>query len=289
MPAQIRIETVLRHKLAAVLLEHPTGIDPQLGYRLVEQTSRMPQDWFQPIPFGDAYNKLKATGTNWKTLSADELSARVRTEPKWRNRLRQVVRHFRDEHWMEDDAHGTWRLSSTGLAQAKALNAAELSFAERGVLAVHSKSPPVRAATGAEAATTAERERVLREIFARRGQATFRDALLRAYGGKCAFSGCDAVEALEAAHVMGVAAGGSDQPANGLLLRSDLHTLFDLNLIGVDPTRRVLALAPTLLGTDYREFQGRSIREPEPATLRPAEATLHLRWSMFLAACGTGR
>jgi hypothetical protein len=46
------------------------------------------------------------------------------------------------------------------------------------------------------------RQRVLAQIVRRRGQQEFRERLLAAYDGRCAITGCDAVEALEAAHIV---------------------------------------------------------------------------------------
>lgn len=77
------------------------------------------------------------------------------------------------------------------------------------------------------------RERVAREIAIRRGQAGFRNQLLEAYGC-CAMSGCTVASALEAAHIMPYQGPGTNHPSNGLLLRADLHTLFDLGLLSVD-------------------------------------------------------
>lgn len=48
---------------------------------------------------------------------------------------------------------------------------------------------------------TGERERRLREVVVRRGQPEFRSRLIAAYGGRCAVTGCDALAALEAAHI----------------------------------------------------------------------------------------
>lgn len=74
---------------------------------------------------------------------------------------------------------------------------------------------------------------VLRQIRQRRGQAKFRDALRKHYGDRCAMSGCDLLDVLEAAHIRPYSDTSSHDVRNGLLLRADLHTLFDLNLIGV--------------------------------------------------------
>lgn len=52
--------------------------------------------------------------------------------------------------------------------------------------------------------------------------------LLKAYGGKCAITGCDVLEALEAAHIYPLQGVATNDASSGLLRRSDLHTLFDL-------------------------------------------------------------
>lgn len=77
----------------------------------------------------------------------------------------------------------------------------------------------------------AERRRVLREISLRRGQSQFRERLIRRYGLRCQISGYDFAAAVEAAHVRPYAAYEENGAGNGLLLRSDLHTLFDLGFI----------------------------------------------------------
>jgi hypothetical protein len=75
------------------------------------------------------------------------------------------------------------------------------------------------------------RNRVRREIVQRRGQRKFREKLLKAYGYRCAICGCDCVDVLEAAHVPPYLDGATNHITNGMLLRGDLHTLFDLQKI----------------------------------------------------------
>lgn len=75
------------------------------------------------------------------------------------------------------------------------------------------------------------RERVLGQIVRRRGQQEFREKLLVAYEGRCAITGCDAIEALEAAHIVPYLGTETNHVQNGLLLRADIHTLFDLGCL----------------------------------------------------------
>src|SRR5579862_5392280 len=81
-------------------------------------------------------------------------------------------------------------------------------------------------------------------IAVRQGQPRFREALLGAYGGRYAISRCDVAEVLEAAHVLPYRGKQTNHVQNGILLRGDLHTLFDLGLIAVETRRFSLVLSP---------------------------------------------
>jgi hypothetical protein len=63
------------------------------------------------------------------------------------------------------------------------------------------------------------RDRTLASIVRRRGQPQFRERLLAIYDGRCAISGCNAVEALEAAHISPYKGRHTNHPQNGLLFR----------------------------------------------------------------------
>lgn len=99
-----------------------------------------------------------------------------------------------------------------------------------------------------------------RAIVERRGQKRFRARLLRHFRGRCVVSGCDVEAVLEAAHIEAHADGGNYGLGNGLLLRSDLHTLFDLGLLSFDPVGDdlVIAFATHVRRSDaYRHLHGR--------------------------------
>jgi putative restriction endonuclease len=84
-----------------------------------------------------------------------------------------------------------------------------------------------------------------RLVIPRLGQAAFKAVIARNYGYHCAVTGDKVRPVLEAAHILPVASGGIHRPDNGLLLRSDIHTLFDRGYIGVGPGMR-LAVSPRL-------------------------------------------
>lgn len=114
-----------------------------------------------------------------------------------------------------------------------------------------------------------EQQRVLTYIARRQGQTQFRQALLKAYSSKCAITGFDAEAALEAAHIVPYSETGNNDPSNGILLRADLHTLFDLNLLAIHPETLKLFLHPDLKDTEYRALHGQQVRSPKTGTLRP--------------------
>jgi hypothetical protein len=102
---------------------------------------------------------------------------------------------------------------------------------------------------------------VLRSIKERRGQPEFRQKLLAAYKGRCAITDCDVVDALEAAHIVPHSMGGRYDTSNGLLLRADIHTLFDLHLLTVCPDLGVVQLNRRLMSA-YGQFEGKALQVP---------------------------
>lgn len=123
-----------------------------------------------------------------------------------------------------------------------------------------------------------ERERMLREIVARRGQDKFRTYLIQAYCGRCAVTGCNAEAALEAAHIVAYSGPESNHAANGLLLRRDIHALFDLHLIRIDPKKLTVVVTQELRDTDYDNLQNRKLRLPKNPNFHPDKKALLKRW-----------
>lgn len=104
--------------------------------------------------------------------------------------------------------------------------------------------------------------RVLREIAARRGQGAFRKQLLQLYCQRCAVTQWDSQATLEAAHIVPVADDGTNDVTNGILLRSDVHTLFDLNCLAIDPECWQTVLSPSIQNTKYADLHGRKVILP---------------------------
>lgn len=126
------------------------------------------------------------------------------------------------------------------------------------------------------------RRRVLREIALRRGQAGFRQALVTAYNSRCAVTDCDAEPALEAAHIAPYRGDHTNVVTNGLLLRADIHTLFDLGRLGINPDAgHTVVLAPALRSTSYGPLHGSTAHLPTRADARPSTALLRRHGSLY--------
>jgi predicted restriction endonuclease len=97
---------------------------------------------------------------------------------------------------------------------------------------------------------------------------------LAAYHDRCAITGCAVAEVLEAAHIVPYRGPKTNHVANGLLLRTDFHTLFDLGLVAVDAEEMTLVVSPKLSGTPYEEFQGRPVSLPDSRKSQPSREAL---------------
>lgn len=122
------------------------------------------------------------------------------------------------------------------------------------------------------------RERSFRQIRQRRGQAGFRRALLARYEGRCVVSGCALTDVLEAAHINPFRGDNDHHPDNGLLLRADLHTLFDLDLMGINPQTLEVSFHPRVASEGYSQYEGQRIQVSEAV---PSSVALATRWVEF--------
>jgi tetratricopeptide (TPR) repeat protein len=112
----------------------------------------------------------------------------------------------------------------------------------------------------------------------RRGEEELRQQLLKAYGGRCAITGSDGEAALEVALIRGADGSGPQEVTNSLLLRGDVRTLFDLNLIRVHPKSRKVFVADALKRSSYARLVARQLRLPERKEDRPNSEALQQRW-----------
>ena len=129
-----------------------------------------------------------------------------------------------------------------------------------------------------------ERRLALANKALRPGQAVFRAKLMQVYEGRCAITGCNVPAALEAAHIVPFSGPASDHVSNGLLLRLDLHALFDAHLICIKPPEMTVCLTDSLIGGFYEVVNGRKLRLPKDVGSRPNLAALSQHYREFESA-----
>ena len=110
-------------------------------------------------------------------------------------------------------------------------------------------------------------------IRPRLGQGTFKTMVADTYDRHCAVTGEKALPALDAAHVRAVSEGGRHTIDNGVLLRSDVHRLFDAGYVAVTPDYR-FRVSRRLKddfdnGEPYYPLEGSEIWLPGDPTARP--------------------
>ena len=113
----------------------------------------------------------------------------------------------------------------------------------------------------------------------RLGQAGFRVAVTETYRRQCAVTGERVLPVLDAAHILPVSEGGVHRVDNGLLLRKDIHRLFDLGYVTVTPGRHAFRVSSRLQdefdnGEHYRRFQSQTVWLPERSEDRPRDDLL---------------
>ena len=117
-------------------------------------------------------------------------------------------------------------------------------------------------------------------VMPRLGQGAFRVIVTDVYNRQCALTNSHVLHVLDASHIRPYAEGGSHSPSNGLLLRQDVHTLFDRGYLTVSPdfhvevSRRLKEEFDN--GKEYYALQGKTILLPGNPAFRPS--TEQLAW-----------
>ena len=138
----------------------------------------------------------------------------------------------------------------------------------------------------------AERRYALRVVQQRLHQASFRQAVLSAYGGRCAVSGLPEAMLLDAAHIVADADEKLGQPiiANGLALSKLHHAALDAHLIGIDPDFRIHVSEKLLVQRDgpmleaLKGLRGAKLLLPNRAKDHPDRDRLAVRFERFRVA-----
>jgi putative restriction endonuclease len=117
-------------------------------------------------------------------------------------------------------------------------------------------------------------------ILPRLGQGAFRVIITELYGRQCALTEGKVLPALDAAHIRPYAAGGSHSKSNGVLLRKDIHGVFDSGYATIDENYRFVVSEKVRdvfhNGNEYRRLHGMRLRLPENLGDRPDQVSL--RW-----------
>lgn len=149
-----------------------------------------------------------------------------------------------------------------------------------------------QAVIGAYPENPLERRYALQSVKRRLHQSSFREAIIHAYGGRCAVSGIPEPLLLDAAHIVPDRHEELGQPVipNGLPLSKIHHAAFDSHLIGIDPDYR-LHVADRLLEKEdgpllesLKRLEGSKIHLPSRQVDRPGRDRLALRFESFKAA-----
>jgi putative restriction endonuclease len=114
----------------------------------------------------------------------------------------------------------------------------------------------------------------------RLGQGAFRILVTDAYDRRCAISGERTLPILDAAHIHSYSEGGTHEGSNGVLLRTDIHKLFDLGYVTIDENMKFVVSGRLKSdfdnGKHYYDLQGREVRPPRMPTAAPSVDAL--RW-----------
>jgi putative restriction endonuclease len=137
-----------------------------------------------------------------------------------------------------------------------------------------------------------ERRYALRAVKQRLHQASFREAVITAYNGRCALSGLPEPLLLDAAHIVADRDERLGQPVvpNGIPLSKIHHAAFDAHLIGIDPNYRLHVSKRLLMQRDgpmleaLKRLNGEAIYLPKRDKDRPDRDRLALRFERFKAA-----
>ena len=133
-------------------------------------------------------------------------------------------------------------------------------------------------------------------VRVRRGQQRFRENLFGRYGSICAVTGDQPEDVLDAAHLYSYADRAVHDPGGGLLLRSDVHRMFDRLLLTFDTATWTSRVAPALLD----QYPGLRVLDAQPMAItevvRPDRTLLedHFgaaidRWKQRWPGTGTRR
>ncbi|WP_322153503.1 HNH endonuclease [Paratractidigestivibacter sp.] len=183
-----------------------------------------------------------------------------------------------------------------GLAYVEHYNSVSGMFTLHGPVNPRTESQGCFCFRGADSLTKVEQKKIaqveisnddMRRIVTiaqvrREQQDRFRKKLLSAYGESCAITETKVPEVLQAAHIKPYRGKHSQIVNNGILLRADMHLLFDAHLISINPDNMKVQLSGRLAGSNYRDYLGRSISLPLNSDEAPSIELIGNHYEQFL-------
>lgn len=159
----------------------------------------------------------------------------------------------------------------------------------KGLRAMIGFGDPGIASPGVSEDSAPARRYALRAVQQRLHQASFREAVISAYGGRCALSGLPEPLLLDAAHIVADGDEKMGQPVvpNGIPLSKIHHAAFDSHLIGIDPDFRLYVSERLMCQNDgpmleaLKRLHGGALHLPPRERDRPDRDRLALRFEQF--------
>ncbi len=113
----------------------------------------------------------------------------------------------------------------------------------------------------------------------------YRADVLDIYGSTCAISGCTVLDAIDAAHILGVGKHGEDKAENGIVFRADLHRLFDAKppQMAIDPRSMTVHFSSECTG-HFSAYEGRVVKIPQGG---PPSKAFASHWKTYMKAHNT--
>lgn len=128
-----------------------------------------------------------------------------------------------------------------------------------------------------------ERMRAFTHSVRREKQDSFSEAVRSAYNNSCAISGVKLRNVLQAAHIDDYRGRRSQIVQNGILLRTDLHQLYDANLLGISPNGYKIELSEEARLSAYGTLEGQEITLPAKKAFWPDKDLLDCHYRRFLS------
>ena len=111
------------------------------------------------------------------------------------------------------------------------------------------------------------------------GQTNFREIVINGYEGTCCISGCTELASLEAAHIRPYSGNNSNKIENSLLLRADIHKLFDRFLISIHPKKQTLVISNQVTDEYYTSLMDKQLFK---GRIKPSLKYLNEHYETFI-------